>query len=150
MNHIKLRIQNEIKNKYKAKKDYRLNQKKLKSKLTWNKTQAYNLRRDQRNKKYHYEIIFKNLLDEFGINYIWQNPFYDKNRYVCVDFYFPKNRIVVEIDGFFHSKKQNSKKDNIRTDYLIQHHDIKEVIRISNNSLRDKNKIVDLLFDKLD
>ncbi|MCX6751513.1 MAG: endonuclease domain-containing protein [Candidatus Nomurabacteria bacterium] len=47
-----------------------------------------------------------------------------------VDFYCPSKKLVVEIDGKEHSKKENKEYDKIRTDYFAGL-DIK-VIRFSN------------------
>ena len=77
------------------------------------------------------------------IKFIWQQPFSDKNRYVCVDFFLPDFNIVIEIDGSEHEKQKQ--RDLVRTFYLKKIHGIKKVIRIKNIELSDFNYINSIL-----
>ena len=127
------------------------NLKKVKLPKLSNKEKSVRLKQEQLKLKNKNEVIFKNILDEFNIDYIWQQPFYNGDRYVCVDFYFESTKIVVEIDGKEHYQSHNLKKDKIRTRYLKEVHGIKEVLRIDNMQLYyNKNDIIELLLDKLE
>jgi very-short-patch-repair endonuclease len=122
--------------------------KKDKSVLFRNKKKAYKLMENQLNLKSPNEIIFKTLLIENGIKHTWQKPFFDIDRYVCVDFYFPESNIVVEIDGSEHNDRQQY--DLERTMYLKKVHGVKEVLRVTNKQLAlNHEEVIDLLFDKL-
>ena len=49
-----------------------------------------------------------------GVQFFRQRPI---GRY-SVDFYAPKVKLVVEIDGSQHSQKKHAQKDSIRDEYL--------------------------------
>jgi len=111
---------------------------------------AFNLKYDQTKQSSKYEIAFKEIIDKWGIDYIWQQPFFNNQRYVCVDFFFPDTRIVVEIDGPEHYSKERKVKDKDRNLYLKKVHKVKDILRITNNEVMEKPELIeDLLIDKL-
>lgn len=64
-----------------------------------------------------WELIFKNVLDKNGFNYIFQYPIIcNQKKLYIIDFYFPEYNIAIEIDGYqYHSTKAQIKADNLRT-----------------------------------
>jgi leucyl-tRNA synthetase len=65
------------------------------------------------------ELAFRLLLDKANIKYIFQKGFINGNFYCIVDFYLPKPyKIVIEIDGGYHSTPEQQRKDWARTKYL--------------------------------
>ena len=101
--------------------------------LARKKKASNSLRLDQLKQNNPNELRFKSILEDLNISYIWQQPFYNIDRYICVDFYLPDHGIVIEIDGPNHDKQKE--KDLLRTIYLKKVHGIKEVIRIKNKDL---------------
>lgn len=95
------------------------------------------------------ERRFRKLLDENEILHVWQKPLYTDYRYVCVDFYIPEKKIIVELDGSHHDVKGQAKKDQERTDWIIKNFDIKEVIRIHYMDFKD-NQVEDFVLDRLE
>lgn len=139
------RINGNTEQGYKFKRKKRSN-----PKLDWNRKHAHKLAHDQREAKNKHELMFRQLLIDYEIPHIWQKPFYCVKRFVCVDFYFNKLNLVVEIDGFYHHGKRNIKKDNQRTKYLKQAHKVIDVLRVNVWELEnDIDLIKDLLIDKL-
>ena len=111
-----------------------------------NESSAYYLKKQQIKQKNVYELRFINILIKNNIKFIWQQPFYNSEKYYCVDFYLSKYNIVIEIDGRYHNKKKDAK----RTVYLKHNFGIKGVIRFENKELvNDYHKIEKILIKKL-
>jgi very-short-patch-repair endonuclease len=65
-----------------------------------------------------------------------------------VDFYCPKRKIIIEVDGGQHYDEEEIEKDRIRDDYLIKH-DLK-VLRFSDRDiLKNINGVVEKIFETL-
>lgn len=63
-----------------------------------------------------YELEFKQILDQLGVEYYFQVPIVcEKNFLYILDFYLPQYKIVFEIDGWQHETKEGRKEDRIRT-----------------------------------
>jgi len=83
---------------------------------------------------------YEHLMGEFLINnkieFIHQAPFVFRPRtiYFC-DFFLPKQRIVIEIDGIYHKGEEQMKKDAQR-DYAFKSIGIR-VIRVFNEETKD-------------
>jgi len=64
-----------------------------------------------------WELKIKKMLDVLGEEYIFQHPVIcAKKKLYILDFYFPKTKIAIEIDGAqYHTTPEQKKKDNLRT-----------------------------------
>lgn len=84
-----------------------------------------------------YEITFAEFLMKEGVDFIHQAPFVfiPRTIYFC-DFYLPKERISIEIDGVYHNTQTQSKKDEER-DANFKSIGIR-VIRVSNSEVRSE------------
>ena len=88
------------------------------------------------------EIEFKNLLDENSIKYVMQKGFCTKGLSCIVDFYIPKYKCCVEIDGGYHKTPEQRAKDNIKNHYLTKIRNFR-LIRIDNELVLEKfNEVV--------
>lgn len=79
----------------------------------------------------------KIILKLAGIKFTYQKIFYYKNkegfeRFYIADFYLPEYNIILEIDGGYHSEKQQKIEDKKRTSVLRQIHKVSKVVRIVN------------------
>ena len=77
------------------------------------------------------ELVFKNKLERMDFKFLFQKGFIKKNKigfYVC-DFYLPKFKLVIEIDGSSH--RDRAKNDKKKDDYLTKVRKF-AVLRISN------------------
>lgn len=118
---------------YGEKVKHKKKKKASKNTLAYKRDQAYKLKLNQQRNKSANEVRFIGLLMEIDVKFIWQQPFYNKERYVCVDFYFPEQNIVIELDGVEHKKR--IEKDRERTNYLKRVHGVNRVIRYTNKQL---------------
>lgn len=80
------------------------------------------------------ELEFKKILDENNIYYIFQKAFIQGNNYVIVDFYLPKLKLCIEIDGGYHNTESQQKRDNNKDFYLTKQRNFK-VLRIKNEEV---------------
>lgn len=76
------------------------------------------------------ELLMKAKLDFKKIKYEFQYPIDTKTSYFIVDFYFPKSKTIIEIDGSVHRTKEQIEKDKSR-DILLKIKGYK-VVRIWN------------------
>lgn len=60
------------------------------------------------------ELHFKSVLESNGIEYIFQNPCIVKGRVCIMDFFLPKHRICIEIDGGYHMSTEQLISDKAR------------------------------------
>jgi len=51
---------------------------------------------------------------------MFQKGFIGKFNHVIVDFYLPKHKLCIEIDGGYHNTEEQKKKDTNRDNYLIK------------------------------
>lgn len=73
---------------------------------------------DQRKRRNKDEVLFMEMLDELGIEYIWQVPILtDDGKGFIIDFYIPVTNLYVNIDGIIHEK--NEKYNNYIADKKI-------------------------------
>jgi very-short-patch-repair endonuclease len=103
-----------------------------------NKNSSLKLRENQISLNNPNEKEFKFLLYEMNISFVWQKPFSDFERYVCVDFFLPNYNIVIEIDGIIHNKYY----DLQRTIYLKNIHKVYKVVRFTNYEIVHNIKYV--------
>lgn len=87
-----------------------------------------------------YEHIIGELLIKKNVDFIHQAPFVFRPRtiYFC-DFFLPKDRIVIEVDGIYHSGQSQLEKDKER-DSHFKSIGIR-VIRVHNEETRDVNRL---------
>lgn len=64
------------------------------------------------------ELIFKKLLDKMNIRYIFQKGFIKGFNHCIVDFYLPRRRLCIEIDGPYHDSPKQKIRDASRDKYL--------------------------------
>jgi very-short-patch-repair endonuclease len=84
-----------------------------------------------------YELMIKDLLDYLGYNYIFQEPFFDNYFFLIADFYLPRLKLIIEVDGSQHYTKDYIKKENKRKKWLaIQGI---SVLRIKNKAVFNLN-----------
>lgn len=94
------------------------------------------------------ELTVKRLLDEINERYIFQKSFIKGNFYCIVDFYLPKRKLCLEVDGGYHFSDKQRKKDYIRDKYLKVDRGFK-VLRISNEAVKIIDSVsLKLLLDK--
>lgn len=105
-----------------------------------NKISAEKLRINQIKLNNPNERKFKSILKELNIDFEYQKPFYDYQRYVCVDFFIKDFNLIIEIDGEIHNKTQF--RDSVRSNYLKKFHNINRIMRISNKDLALNPKFV--------
>ena len=66
------------------------------------------------------ELKFKGVLDEIKVKYIFQKGFFGDRYHCIVDFYLPRPyKICIEIDGEYHSDKEQKIKDERKDRFLI-------------------------------
>lgn len=106
--------------------------------LKQNKKNAIALAKDQRRKKWKSEMIFKKMLNREGVQHVHQKPFYSDSWFFVGDFYIPKLKILIEIDGKNHKKK----KDQIRINKIVESYSINRLIRIKNSDLINRPRYV--------
>lgn len=73
----------------------------------------------------------KKVLDSLGIEYKFQHIIQSEHKGYIVDFYLPKQNIVIEVDGSYHNNDNQTAKDEERTKFL-KREGIKEVFRFDN------------------
>jgi very-short-patch-repair endonuclease len=90
-------------------------------------------------KKSKAEAHFAKLLDIQQIYYIREKCCYDKNSEWCyIDFYFPKYRLAIEIDGKEHLTPKHKYRDEMKTKFLLEKRKI-ITIRFSNEEVINMN-----------
>ena len=90
-------------------------------------------RRERLRDRTYYERWFEDFLT--GYRYIPEKViFVNDYRFYIVDFYLPKHRVVIEIDGVQH--ENNKKYDRKRTKEL-KNRGIRKVIRFKNTDLKE-------------
>lgn len=137
--YLKLKDQ---KAKFKSKLTKR--QKKYEKKLQNHHHQSIKLSIEQISNRNPTETLLRRAMQKANINYEYQKPYYNIDRYVCVDFYLPDFNIVVELDGSSH--KDRADYDLQRTMYLKRRHNVKKVIRFTNKqAVFNMEKIINTL-----
>lgn len=84
------------------------------------------------------EKLFEQILKENKIYYIKQKGFIAKGYSCIVDFYLPKWKCCVEIDGGYHNTLEQKEKDKIRSKYLTDVRNL-NVLRIKNQYVSREN-----------
>lgn len=85
------------------------------------------------------------LLDSWGIVYEFQKIFYMRSsggfikNYYIADFYIPKKKIILEVDGKFH--KEQAAFDEFRTRDIQKEYPMVDVVRFSWKDVNDRDKM---------
>jgi very-short-patch-repair endonuclease len=106
---------------------------------------AESLRRERLNKATESEILFANILGRAGIKHKREHVLYPKKSFYIVDFYLPDSRLVIEIDGGYHSMEDQEIRDTIRTSNLINECGVSDVLRFENEELVNEKRIVEII-----
>ena len=61
--------------------------------------------------------IMKLLINE-GIEFIFQEAFFDEYYFLIADFYLPKYHLCIEVDGFSHNGETKRKQERKRANWL--------------------------------
>jgi len=77
------------------------------------------------------EAEFKKKLDYWGIEYIFQWPFYHFGYGGVCDFYLPEYRMAVEVDGGYHLNPDQMERDKIRNTIFLEYM-LKPILRLTN------------------
>lgn len=89
------------------------------------------------------ELHFKSVLEANNIEYIFQNPCIVKGRTCIMDFFLPKHRICIEVDGGYHLSREQLISDKAR-DHSMALCGIL-TIRFTNEEVMSNRAIHDLL-----
>ena len=92
---------------------------------------TFNARKNRKDMTPQEKHLWYDFLRMYPVNFLKQKVI---DNYI-VDFYCPKAKLVIEIDGGHHYTKETMKYDKIRTDYL-EDFGLK-IIRISNNDVNN-------------
>ena len=103
------------------------------------------LRKNLRNEATPQERILWSYLRQKRCGYKFVRQ-YGIGRYI-VDFYCPKKRLVIELDGSQHLIDINKAYDDRRTEFLLGL-DI-QILRFWNNELEDIEAVLSVILDKL-
>jgi very-short-patch-repair endonuclease len=77
------------------------------------------------------ELVFKYKLDKTEWQFKFQKIFARKNMFAIVDFYIPHKKLCIEIDGGYHNKREQKRKDNWRDSWLRKRRGV-TVMRLTN------------------
>lgn len=83
------------------------------------------------------ELLFKGNLDTWEIEYEFQKELITKKSFIIADFYIPSLNLMVELDGGYHSSKEQKDKDREK-DIEYKNNGFK-VLRIVNEKVKDFN-----------
>lgn len=81
------------------------------------------------------EEIFKKFLEENKVRFIFQKGFLNPYHRI-VDFYIPKKKIIIEIDGGYHTMTSTTKKDKYKDLIFFKDRGF-TTIRITNEEVLD-------------
>lgn len=77
--------------------------------------------RDLTNKATSYEILFRSVLEEAKINYVFQYPVICRREHLfIIDFFLPEYKVAFELDGSQHYTKEGQRADKRRTKLLAE------------------------------
>lgn len=78
------------------------------------------------------ELVFLEKLKKLNVKFIFQKGFIEGPNYCIVDFYLPKLKLVIEVDGGYHDTPKRKKRDENVNDYLRSYRHFR-VLRITNH-----------------
>jgi len=80
------------------------------------------------------ELRVLNLLNTLGHKYIFQYPIFNEWYFLIADFYLPKYKLIVEVDGYSHFNAESRAKERKRKKWLKTKGI--SVVRIKNKATR--------------
>lgn len=81
----------------------------------------------------------KAVLDKLGVDYIFQYPITASDKKLrIVDFYLPKYRMIIEVDGGYHKRPSQMEKDKER-DHIMRSFGYR-VFRVTNEDAEEMNQ----------
>ena len=95
------------------------------------------------------EKMMMEFLDNNNIDYEFQRIFYIRDKagfirkYYIADFYVPRRKLVIEMDGKFHEKQRIQ--DERRSDDIQRQHTKVKITRLCYKDMYSYNKMKDLL-----
>lgn len=110
----------------------------IKKKGNWLPKLARYYRFDLLKNETYYEKTAKIALKELNVSFEEQRIFYFGSSFYIVDFYLPKYKIVLEIDGEYHEDIDIKMKDSWRTKNLLSL-GIYKVVRVLNRNCTIEN-----------
>jgi len=93
----------------------------------------------------YYETLVRFLLDEIKEEYIFQYALFDEWYFLIADFFIPKYKVLLEVDGGYHKEKKKQEQEKKRELWL---NDLGyKVVRIDNKDVYTltKRKLKSLL-----
>ncbi len=88
------------------------------------------------------ELQFKDKLTAMGYKFKFQRGFIKGGYYAIVDFFIPKLKLAIEVDGGYHDEPRQKKKDDYRDNWLRTVRGV-EVLRLTNKQAEDIS-VIDL------
>ena len=86
------------------------------------------------------------ILDEMRVRYKFQSIKFSKGTYRIFDFYLPKKRIAIEVDGPYHDPEYDSARDS----QLNSKHDRLKMLRFTNRQVLERpSQVKSTLFSLL-
>lgn len=89
------------------------------------------------------EKLFCEFLSNHKVDYRFQYPYYIKDHFYIMDFYIPRLRLDIELDGYYHFTKKGKKHDKNR-DNEIKDQGMK-ILRIINGKFKNFSEIYSIL-----
>lgn len=86
------------------------------------------------------ELYLKELLDALNVDYIFQKGFLSGDFFCIVDFYLPKYKLCIEIDGGYHTTEKQKKRDWAKDKYLKETRRFR-VLRLTNEEVHYLSEI---------
>ncbi len=86
------------------------------------------------------EKKFKMYLKLLGYKYSFQEPIHTKMTFFIADFYLPRNKVIIEIDGEYHNDRKQKAKDKARDKVMFQECGLR-TLRITNNDVDCKGEL---------
>jgi len=84
-----------------------------------------------------------------NLDFEFQRIFYYDSSYFIADFYLPKYKIVIEVDGGYHDTDIQNILDEKRTNILKSICGVKSVLRISNDETDNKKLVIELINNEI-
>lgn len=93
------------------------------------------------------ELSMKDMLDRYGVNYVFQSPCLVFGKTYIMDFYLPKYGVCIEVDGGYHNKETQIEKDIERSNNLSKSGIL--VVRFTNDEAIRREKVRDFFVNVL-
>lgn len=78
------------------------------------------------------ELVMKSRLERMGIGFLFQKGFIKDKGFYIIDFYLPKHKLCIEVDGSSHFNKKGIDRDHWKNQYLTKDRGF-GILRITNS-----------------